>query len=232
MDVSGSVALVTGANRGLGRVLASQLLERGATTVYAAARDPQSITDERLVPVALDVTDPDSVRRAAQACGDVTLLINNAGRAGAGSLLTADLGAVRGELDTNFLGPLLVTRAFAPVLARNGGGAVVNVLSVLSWLAAPLHGSYAATKAAAWSSTNSVRAELRGQGTQVVGVHVGYMDTDMTAGLDVPKVPPAGVAAQILDAVAAGEDEVLADDLTRGVKQLLSGPPAALAPSR
>lgn len=232
MDVSGSVALVTGANRGLGRVLASQLLERGATTVYAAARDPQSITDERLVPVALDVTDPDSVRRAAQACGDVTLLINNAGRAGAGSLLTADLGAVRGELDTNFLGPLLVTRAFAPVLARNGGGAVVNVLSVLSWLAAPLHGSYAATKAAAWSSTNSVRAELRGQGTQVVGVHVGYMDTDMTAGLDVPKVPPAGVAAQILDAVAAGEDEVLADELTRGVKQLLSGPPAALAPSR
>jgi len=170
MDISGSVALVTGANRGLGRVLAGQLLERGAETVYAAARDPRSIVDDRLVPVALDVTDPESVRRAAEACDDVTLLINNAGRAGAGSLLTADLDAVRGE--------------------------------------------------------------LRGQGTQVLGVHVGYMDTDMTARLDVPKVPPAGVAAQILDAVAAGEDEVLADELTRGVKQLLSGPPAALTPSR
>jgi NAD(P)-dependent dehydrogenase (short-subunit alcohol dehydrogenase family) len=137
---------------------------------------------------------------------------------------------VRAELETNFLAPLQVIRAFAPVLARNGGGAVVDVLSVLSWLAAPLHGSYAATKAAAWSLTNSVRAELHAQGTQVVGVHVGYMDTDMTAGLDVPKIPPAGVAAQILDAVAAGEDEVLADELTRGVKQLLGGPPAALAP--
>lgn len=232
MDISGSVALVTGANRGLGRELAGQLLERGAKTVYAAVRDPRSVPDERLVPVALDVTDPESVRRAAETCGDVTLVVNNAGRAGAGSLLTADLDAVRAELETNYLGPLRVVRAFAPVLARNGGGAVVDVLSVLSWLALPASGSYSASKAAAWSLTNSVRAELRGQGTLVVGAHMGYMDTDMTARLDVPKIPPAQVAAQILAAVAAGEEEVLADDVTRGAKQLLTGPPAALAPSR
>jgi NAD(P)-dependent dehydrogenase (short-subunit alcohol dehydrogenase family) len=232
MDISGSVALVTGANRGLGRVLAGQLLDRGAKTVYAAARDPRSIADDRLVPVALDVTDPESIRRAVEAVGDVTLLVNNAGRAGAGSLLTADLDAVRAEMETNYLGPLRVIRAFAPVLARNGGGAVVDVLSVMSWLAAPSSGSYAASKAAAWSLTNSVRAELRGQGTLVIGAHMGYMDTDMTAHLDVDKIAPAGVASQILDAVAAGAEEVLADDVTRGVKQLLSGPPAGLVPSR
>jgi NAD(P)-dependent dehydrogenase (short-subunit alcohol dehydrogenase family) len=232
MNISGSVALVTGANRGLGRVLAGQLLDRGAKTVYAAARDPRSIADDRLVPVALDVTDPESTRRAAEAAGDVTLLVNNAGRAGAGSLLTADLDAVRAEMETNYLGPLRVIRAFAPVLARNGGGAVVDVLSVTSWLAVPSSGSYAASKAAAWSLTNSVRAELRGQGTLVIGAHMGYMDTDMTAHLDVDKIAPAEVASQILDAVAAGAEEVLADDVTREVKQLLSGPPAGLVLSR
>ncbi|MCE0767289.1 SDR family oxidoreductase [Pseudonocardia kujensis] len=232
MDISGSVALVTGANRGLGRELAGQLVDRGAKTVYAGVRDPASVADERLVPVRLDVTDPESVRRAAESLTDVSLVVNNAGRAGAGPLLTADLAAVRAEWETNFLGPVQVIRAFAPVLARHGGGAVVDVLSVLSWLALPAAGSYAASKAAAWSLTNSVRAELRGQGTLVVGAHMGYMDTDMTAGLDVAKIPPAQVAARILDAVAVGEEEVLADDVTRGAKQLLGGPPAALAPSR
>lgn len=231
MDISGSVALVTGANRGLGAVLATQLLDRGATTVYAAARNPRTITDDRLVPVALDVTDPGSVRRAAESCGDVTLVVNNAGRSGAGPLLGADLDAVRADLETNFFGPLHVIRAFAPVLERNGGGAVVDVLSVLSWLTLPAAGSYAASKAAAWSLTNSVRAELRGRGTLVVGAHMGFMDTDTIPALDVPKIPPAQVAAAILDAVAAGADEVLADDVTRRAKQLLSGPPAALAAS-
>ncbi|MCE3556114.1 SDR family oxidoreductase [Pseudonocardia sp. RS11V-5] len=232
MDISGSVALVTGANRGLGRELAVQLLDRGAKTVYAGVRDPASVADERLVAVRLDVTDPESVRRAAESLADVSLVVNNAGRAGAGSLLTADLAAVRAEWETNFLGPAQVIRAFAPVLARNGGGTVVDVLSVLSWLALPAAGSYAASKAAAWSLTNSVRAELRGQGTLVVGAHMGYMDTDMTAGLDVAKIPPAQVAARILDALAAGEEEVLADAITRGAKELLAGPPAALTGPR
>jgi NAD(P)-dependent dehydrogenase (short-subunit alcohol dehydrogenase family) len=190
MDVAGSTALVTGANRGLGRELAIQLVERGAKRVYAAVRDPATIAEDRLVPVALDVTDPTGVATTAEDLPDVDLVINNAGLAGAGSLLTGDLAGARAELETNLFGPVNVLRAFAPVLARNGGGAVVNVLSVLSWSAAPTSGSYAASKAAAWSFTNTARAEL--PDTQVLGVHVGYMDTDMTAGISAPKLPVAG----------------------------------------
>jgi NAD(P)-dependent dehydrogenase (short-subunit alcohol dehydrogenase family) len=229
LDVAGSVALVTGANRGLGRVLAEQLLDRGAKTVYAAARTPASVTDPRVVPVALDVTSEASVAAAAAACPDVTLVINNAGIAGAGSLLSApDLDGARAEMETNFFGPARVTRAFAPVLARNGGGALVNVLSVLSWVAMPRTGAYSASKAAAWSLTNSTRAELRGQGTLVVGVHVAYMDTDMAAAVPGPKLPPADLAAQVLDAVAEGREEVLGDALTRRAKAGLAAEPAAL----
>ncbi|GAA4541313.1 SDR family oxidoreductase [Pseudonocardia xishanensis] len=228
MQIAGSVALVTGANRGLGRELAAQLLERGAKTVYAGVRDPGSVADARLVPVALDVTDPAVLAETAEDLPDVDLVINNAGRAGAGSLLTADLDAARAEFETNVFGPVHVLRAFAPVLARNGGGAVVNILSVLSWLAAPTSGAYAASKAAAWSFTNTARAELRE--TQVLGVHVGYMDTDMTAGITAPKLSAAVVAGQILDALEAGEEELLADDVSRAVKSALSGPVGGLVP--
>ncbi|MCW0214999.1 MAG: SDR family oxidoreductase [Pseudonocardia sp.] len=222
-SLSGSVALVTGANRGLGRALVDALLERGAKTVYAAVRDPASITDPRVTPVRLDVTDPASVAAAAELAADVTVVINNAGIAGGGSLLGPSLDVARAELETNFFGTVTVTREFAPVLARNGGGAVVNVLSVLSWLALPASGSYSASKAAALSFTNSARAELAEQGTQVLAVHVGYMDTDMTAAIDAPKSSPVGVAGQVLDALEAGRDEVLADELSRQVKSGLSG---------
>ncbi|WP_181780374.1 SDR family oxidoreductase [Pseudonocardia pini] len=230
MDIAGSTALVTGANRGLGRELAVQLVERGAKRVYAAVRDPSTVTDDRVVPVALDVTDPAVVAEAAEDLHDVDLVINNAGLAGAGSLLTGDLDGARAELETNLFGPVHVLRAFAPVLARNGGGAVVDVLSVLSWLAMPQAGAYAASKAAAWSFTNTARVELAGQGTQVLGVHVGYMDTEMASRIDAPKLAPAAVASQILDALEAGEEELLADAVSRAVKERLAGPPSALVP--
>ncbi|GAA1879753.1 SDR family oxidoreductase [Pseudonocardia ailaonensis] len=228
MDIAGSSALVTGANRGFGRALATQLVERGAKTVYAAVRDPATVTDDRLVPIRFDVTDAESVRRAAAQLGDVDLVINNAGIGGAGSLLSGDIEGGRAVLETNFFGPATVIREFAPVLGRNGGGAVVNVLSVLSWLTSPSFGAYAASKAAAWSLTNSARAELRGQGTQVLGVHVGFMDTDLIASIDAPKLDPAAVATQVLDALESGAEELLADDLSREIKSRLTGPPSAL----
>jgi NAD(P)-dependent dehydrogenase (short-subunit alcohol dehydrogenase family) len=224
LQIAGSVALVTGANRGLGRVLAEHLLDRGAKTVYAGARNPASITDPRLTPVALDVTDPAAVATAAERLTDVTLVVNNAGVSGAGSLVgAADLAGARAEFETNFWGPVLVTRAFAPVLAANGGGALVNVLSVLSWVALPTTGAYSASKAAAWSLTNSARNELRDQNTLVVGVHMGYLETDMAAHVPGPKLDPADLAGRILDAVEAGDEEVLGDELTRQVKAGLSG---------
>ncbi|GAA4847554.1 SDR family oxidoreductase [Actinomycetospora corticicola] len=230
MNLSGANALVTGANRGLGAALVEELLARGAGTVYAAARDPRSVVhaDPRVVPLRLDVTDLATIRDAAARAGDVDLLINNAGLSGAGSLLTGDPEHARAEMETNYWGPVAMVRAFAPVLARRGGGTVVTVLSALSWAAAPWAGSYAATKAAAWSFTNGVRVELREQGTHVVGVHLGFMDTDMVAHLDVPKITASSVAAQIVDGVEAGAEEVLADAPSRGLKQALAGSPAGL----
>jgi NAD(P)-dependent dehydrogenase (short-subunit alcohol dehydrogenase family) len=231
MQIKNSVALVTGANRGLGLVLARQLVARGARTVYAAARDPQAVSAGPLgalpaiVPVRLDVTDPVQVAAAASACGDVSLLVNNAGISRHTGLLADDaIAAARAELETNVIGPLATGRAFAPVLARNGGGAIINVLSVLSWVTLPSLATYSASKAAAWSLTNGLRNELRGQGTQVLAVHVGYMDTDMAAHVPGAKTSPDDVARQILDALEAGQDEILADALSRQVKQGLSAP--------
>jgi NAD(P)-dependent dehydrogenase (short-subunit alcohol dehydrogenase family) len=232
MNVNGSTALVTGANRGLGRAIVDELLRRGATKVYAGARDPQTVThqDPRVVPVRLDVTDHDSVYAAAALATDVSLLVNNAGISDGTSVFSPDgVTSLRRQLETNTLGPLEMTRAFAPVLEANGGGALVNVLSVLSWVTFPTTSGYSASKAAAWSITNASRGELRAQGTQVVGVHVGYLDTDMAAHVDAPKTDPADLARQVADALEAGEDEVLGDDLSRGVKASLSGDVARLS---
>src|SRR3954465_2552738 len=180
MDIEGSIALVTGANRGLGRAFTRLLLEHGAAHVYAGVRDPASVTDGDVTPIELDVTSMSTIEAAAVRCSDVTLVINNAGISTGTSILAADaLDAGRREMDTNVFGPLAVSRAFAPVLAANGGGALVNVLSGLSWWAAPSTALYSASKAAAWSVTNSLRVELRPQGTLVVGVHCAYLDTDM-----------------------------------------------------
>jgi NAD(P)-dependent dehydrogenase (short-subunit alcohol dehydrogenase family) len=230
MDISGTTALVTGATRGLGRAVAEELLDRGAKTVYAAVRDPGSVTDERLTPIHLDVTDPESVFAAARVATDVELVVNNAGIAGSGSVLAPQgVESLRRQLETNAIGPLHVIRAFAPYLEANGGGAIVNVLSVLSWVTMAPTSGYSASKAAAWSLTNAARGELRAQGTHVVGVHVGYLDTDMAAHVEGPKTDPADLARQILDAVESGADEVLGDELTRAVKAGLSGPVAGLS---
>jgi NAD(P)-dependent dehydrogenase (short-subunit alcohol dehydrogenase family) len=224
MQLKNAVVFVTGANRGLGRAFAQAALAAGAAKVYAAARAPGSVDLPGVVPVALDVTDPAQVAAAAAQCRDVTLLINNAGISRHGQLLGGEDGfaAARAELETNFFGPWALTRAFAPALQANGGGAVLNVLSVLSWLTLPAVATYSASKAAAWSLSNGLRNELRGQGTQVTSLHVGYMDTDMTRGLDAPKAAPADVARLALAGVETGAVEVLADELSRQVKAGLS----------
>jgi len=234
MKIEGSVILVTGANRGLGLAYARAALAAGAKKVYAAARDPASIDLEGVVPLALDVTRLDQVEAAARACGDVTLLINNAGISrGAGLLGAPDaFEAARAELETNVFGPWAMTRAFAPVLKANGGGAVVNVLSVLSWLSLPGAATYCVSKSAAWSLSNGLRNELRGQGTQVTSVHIAFMDTDMARKVPGDKISPEDVARQTFEAVEAGLPEVLADAVTRQVKQGLEADPPAYAAAR
>ncbi|MEW2514470.1 SDR family oxidoreductase [Streptomyces sp. NPDC046870] len=228
-SIKNSVALVTGGSRGLGKALVEELYARGAAKVYATARDPRSVTHPDAVPLALEVTDPASVAAAAAQAGDVTVLVNNAGiSVGAHSFLDAPLEDVRREFETNFYGPLLVTRAFVPAIERNGGGHLLNVHSVLSWIG--IAGSYSATKAALWSQTNSLRLELKDRGIGVTGLHVGYVDTDMAAHVDGPKSAPRDVAALALDGVEAGTYEVLADDISRQVKAGLSADPAALYP--
>ncbi|MET7873458.1 SDR family oxidoreductase [Streptomyces cyaneofuscatus] len=227
MELKNAVAVVTGANRGLGRHLAAQLLERGAT-VYAAARRPGTVDLPGAIPLRLDVTDEASIRAAARTASDATLLVNNAGISTATSLLTGGLDAVRLEMETNFYGPLAVTRAFTPVIEGNGGGAVLNVLSVLSWLHPAGLGSYAAAKAAAWALTDATREELAPRGITVSALHVGYMDTDMAAAVPADqKADPADVAAQALAGIEKGLPEILADATTRQVRQSLAALPYA-----
>lgn len=223
MKVGDSVAFVTGANRGLGLAFAQELLAARARKVYAAARHPERITLDGVERVRLDVTKPDTIAAAASKCTDVNLLINNAGISlWTGFLSPNAVEAARWEMETNYFGPLALSRAFAPVLARNGGGAIVNLLSILSWVSVPTAGTYSASKAAAWALTNWLRNGLREQGTQVVGVHAGPIDTDMASELTLAKVKPADVVRQVLRAIESGRDEVLADDVTRQVKAGLS----------
>ncbi|MGW3635339.1 SDR family oxidoreductase [Streptomyces sp. NPDC005122] len=227
-SIEGSVALVTGGSRGIGRALVQGLYERGAKKVYATARDPRTVTHPDAVPLALEVTDPASVAAAVEQAQDVTLLINNAGASVNANFLDSPVEDVRREFETNFYGPLLVTRAFVPVIERNGGGHILNVHSVLSWIG--LLGSYSASKAAFWSQTNSLRLDLKPRGIEVTGLHVGYVDTDMAAHVDSPKSSPDAVAAQALDGIESGAFEVLADDLTRQVKAQLSDDIAVMYP--
>lgn len=222
MDLTNSVAVVTGANRGLGRQFAQQLLARGAK-VYAAARNPESIDLPGAIPLRLDVTDPASVEAAAKAAPDATLLINNAGSSTGQTLLTGDLDQIRLEMETHYFGTLTATRAFAPVIEGNGGGAILNVLSVLSWWHPGGAGAYSAAKAAEWGQTNAVREELAPKGIAVSALHVGYMATDMAAHVpDDQKTDPAVIAEIALNGVADGQPEILADEVTRTVKSGLS----------
>lgn len=226
MDITGSVALVTGASRGIGRHFAGQLLERGAAKVYATARRPERVDLPGAEVLRLDITDPDSVAAAAAAAGDVTLLVNNAGIA-TGTNLLGDLEKVRSEMETHYFGTLSVVRAFAPVLAAAGGGAIVNVLSALSWFSYDGAAAYAAAKAAEWSLTNGIRLELAAQHTQVTAIHVGAVDTELMAGYDGPKVDPAEVVRAALDGVEAGSLEVIVDEWSAMIKASLAGDPAA-----
>jgi NAD(P)-dependent dehydrogenase (short-subunit alcohol dehydrogenase family) len=231
MRIEGAAALVTGANRGLGAAIAQALLDAGAI-VYGAARDPASITDDRLIPVRLDVTNDNDVANAARTCTDVSIVVNNAGilRQSA-SLADGGIEAARAEMETNYFGSMRVARAFAPILRDNGGGALVNVLSVLSFISMPQGATYSASKSAAWSLTNALRIELRGQGTLVVAVHAGFIDTDMAAGVSGEKVSPESVANQIVTAVASDAEEVLADATSEMVKAALPNDLTALYPA-
>lgn len=229
MKIDGSTALVTGANRGLGKRFAEQLVARGAR-VYGGARNPESIDVPGVIPVELDVTDPGSVAAAARAVTDVCLVINNAGSFTGASVTDGSLEDIRLEMETHYFGTLAVSRAFAPHLAKNGGGAILNVLSVLSWLTYPGFSAYSAAKSAQWSLTSALRNELAWQGTQVTALHVGYMDTDMASSIDAPKSDPAAVAALSLDALEAGAAEILADEGARQTRANLSGGVALLYP--
>jgi len=230
MKVHDATLLITGANRGIGLAFAREALARGARKVYAGARDPASVTLRDVTPIRLDVTNDEHVAAAAARLRDVTLLINNAGIANFGGFLAeGSLESARAQFETNYFGPLRMSVAFAPVLAANGGGAILNVLSIASWTSSPLLAIYASTKSAAWSLTNGLRHELREQGTQVLGMHMGFVDTDLTRDVDLAKVTPEAVVREAFDALEHGAEEVLADEITRKVKPGLSAqPPVSL----
>ena len=230
MNIQDRTALVTGANRGIGKAFAEELLDRGVKKVYAAVRDVSTVADPRFVPIQLDVTHPARVAAVARELDDVQVVVNNAGVLNVSTPLSASLDTARVELETNYLSLVSMTQAFAPVLERNGGGAFVNMLSVFSWVATPLLTTYSASKAAAWSFTNAARIELGRQGTHVVGVLVGGVDTEMTAAFDVDNLAPAAVAASALDALEAGEPEAVVDDYSRAVKAGLGDDQGVLYP--
>jgi NAD(P)-dependent dehydrogenase (short-subunit alcohol dehydrogenase family) len=231
MKIENAVALVTGANRGIGLAFTRELLARGARKVYAAARDPSTVTLPGVEALRLDVTKPDDVTAAVAHAGDVTLLVNNAGIAQVGGFLAADSEDVaRRQFETNFFGMLRMSRGFAPVLAANGGGALLNVLSIVSWMNGGQLAGYGASKSAAWSLTNALRHELAAQRTQVLALHMGFVDTDLTRGMEAPKTSPEEIVARALDGLEAGLDEVLADEATKLVKAGLVAPRPSYLP--
>jgi NAD(P)-dependent dehydrogenase (short-subunit alcohol dehydrogenase family) len=222
MELINATAFVTGANRGLGRELATQLLGRGAK-VYAGVRDPAALDLPGAVPVQLDVTDAASVQRAAEVANDATLVVNNAGVYTRERFLDGDTDLIHREMEVNYFGPLAVIRAFTPVIEANGGGAFLNILSVVSWFHPVDFGPYAAAKAASWALSNATREELAPRGIAVSAVHFGFLDTEMVAHLEgIPKLSPGDVARTALDGLAKGENEILVDDFTRSIKASLS----------
>lgn len=233
MKIENSIAFVTGANRGIGKAFVAELVAAGAAKVYAAVRNPDTLGDlagldpARVVPVALDVTRADRVRAATTQAADTTLLINNAGVAKFAGLIADDSDAAREEMETNYFGVLNMARAFAPVLKANGGGAMVNMNSIASLVNFPVLGSYSASKAASHSLTQGVRAELAAQGTQVVGVYPGPVDTDMAKPFPMDKASPDDVVKRVLAALEAGDNDVYPDVMSGELQAgLLSDPKA------
>ena len=233
MQIADATALVTGANRGIGLAFTRALLARGARKVYAGARDPSTVSEPGVELIRLDVTKPDEVAAAAARARDVTLVINNAGIGQLGGFLAPDSEeSARRHLETNFFGMLRMSQAFAPVLAANGGGALLNVLSIVSWVNGGQLAGYAASKSAAWSLTNALRHEVAAQKTQVTALHMAFVDTDLVRALDQPKTAPEEIVRRALDGLEAGLDEVLGDEPTRAVKQGLSAAAASYLPQR
>ncbi|TCC55973.1 SDR family NAD(P)-dependent oxidoreductase [Kribbella pittospori] len=226
--LEGAVVLVTGGQRGIGKAIVDDLLDRGVAKVYATARTPKPSADPRVVPLPLEITDRASIDTLAAVAPDVTVLINNAGASSPDTYLDAPIDDIRAVFEANFFGPLELTKAFVPIIERNGGGHILNAHSALSWVAR--HGAYSATKAAFWSQTNAIRLELLGRGIGVTGLHMGYVDTDMAAAVTAPKSRPEDIAKQALDGIEAGAHEVLADDTARGAKAAISGDLTALYP--
>ncbi|WP_340391788.1 SDR family oxidoreductase [Paenibacillus sp. FSL E2-0190] len=229
MIISEQVAFVTGANRGFGRHLTLELLSRGAK-VYGGARNPETINIPGVIPVKLDITNTQEVEAAVILAKDVTLLINNAGSATGASLLDDEVEKIHLEFDTHFFGTLSMVRAFAPIIEKNGGGSILNVLSALSWFSSGTVGAYSAAKAAEWALTNDLRLNLYPHNIRVSGLHVGFMDTDMTTSLEVPKASPADIAKIAINGIESGSFEIIADDNSRMIQGGLAGGVPALYP--
>ena len=224
MKIQGSVALVTGANRGVGRAYVKMLLDMGAAKVYATARDAAKITDlaqpGKVEIIALDITKADQVNAASARAKDVNLLINNAGvNKMSGFIAAQSVDGARDEMEANYFGTLLMCRAFAPVLKANGGGAISNVVTIVARVTIPMLGSYCASKWALYSLTQGVRAELAKQGTFVGSVNPGAIDTDMAKGMDMAKLDPADVARQSLKAVEDGVEDIFVGEMAQGMIQ-------------
>lgn len=222
ITINGATALVTGSNRGIGLAITKALLDRGAAKVYAAARNPEAVSDlveqygDRVIPLKLDVTDEGQVQAAAQSAGDVSILVNNAGVALGGWLENdALVENARQEMEVNYFAPLNLLQNFSPVLARNGGGAVVTLSSVAGLTNFPFFPTYSASKAAVHSLIQATRTLLAGQGTQSFGVYPGPVDTDMVKDVEMEKATPKSVATAILDGIEAGREEIFTDPFAR-----------------
>lgn len=220
MKIQNSTALVTGANRGIGRELVLALLRTGAKRIYAGARDVKTLDSikaldpVRVIPLLLDVTNQELVNSVVKVAPDVNLLINNAGVLEFGSILDVPMDKVVRQFGTNFYGKLNMARACAPIIEANGGGAIVNVLTLVALASMPGLSTYNASKAAAWSMTQSLRATLSGKGIEVFGVFPGAVDTDMLAGVDMPKTSPADIAAAVMLGVEAGREDIFPDPMS------------------
>jgi NAD(P)-dependent dehydrogenase (short-subunit alcohol dehydrogenase family) len=230
MDLKNSIVLITGGNRGFGKSIVEELLKADVQKVYAGSRTLASSSDPRIHPLQLDITNAHDIAAAVDTCQDINVLINNAGTYLFNPFLTAHPSREKAheEMDTNYFGTLAMVQAFAPILKKNGGGMIINILSALSWLTIPALATYCASKAAALALTNGIRIELRSQETQVIGVFAGFIDTERVKHVDQPKISPALAATNLIEGILAGQEEILADPMSKQFKALLAANPQAV----